>query len=193
MSSGGPGDAASAEVERMYGALLQGPRKLRPPEGMGLPLRTPQGTRALSEAIHGLLEGHMEYIHHAHHHLLPVGCSPALLSGCLLGPPRPCYQGLGQILQDGESDGSSISVHAGQSRESYSKQCWTLMLDRMVTFCAEWFSLKLELMISVSVGNGFAAAEGAQGGWARGESRLAAPAGHVQRADAGPGSREGQH
>ena len=37
-------DAASAEVEQMYGALLQGPRALRPPEGMGLPLRTPQGT-----------------------------------------------------------------------------------------------------------------------------------------------------
>ena len=87
MSIGGAGDAASAEVERMYGALLQGPRKLRPPEGMGLPLRTPQGTRALSEAIHSLLEGHVEYIHHAHHHLLPVRCSPALASGCMLGPP----------------------------------------------------------------------------------------------------------
>lgn len=80
------GDAASAEVERMYGALLQGPRALRPPEGMGLPLRTPQGTRALSEAIHGLLEGHVEYIHHAHHHLLPVLCSPALAPGWLSTP-----------------------------------------------------------------------------------------------------------
>ena len=77
MSAGGTGDAASAEVDRMYGALLQGPRQLRPPEGMDLPLRTPQGTRALSEAIHCLLEGHVEHIHHAHHHLLPVGCSPS--------------------------------------------------------------------------------------------------------------------
>ena len=80
VSLGGAGDAASSEVEQMYGALLRGPRKLRPPEGMSLPLRTPQGTRALSEAIHGLLEGHVEYIHHAHHHLLPVGCSLARLS-----------------------------------------------------------------------------------------------------------------
>lgn len=80
-------NAASAEVEKMYGALLQGPRKLRPPEGMDLSLRTPEGTRALSEAIHCLLEGHVEYIHHAHHHLLPVGCSPAHTPGCMLGLP----------------------------------------------------------------------------------------------------------
>ena len=72
MSDSGAGDAISAEVEQMYGALLRGPRKLRLPEGMALPLQTPQGTRALSEAIHSLLEGHVEYIHHAHHHLLPV-------------------------------------------------------------------------------------------------------------------------
>ena len=87
MSIGSAGDAVSTEVEQIYGALLQGPRKLRPPAGMDLPLRTPQGTRALSEAIHCLLEGHVEYIHHAHHHLLPVGCSSAFASGCMLGPP----------------------------------------------------------------------------------------------------------
>ena len=95
---GSSGDAASAEVEQMYGALLRGPRRLRPPEGMGLPLRTPEGTRALSKAIHCLLEGHVEYIYHAHHHLLPVGCSPALASGCALGLQRLCNEGLGHIL-----------------------------------------------------------------------------------------------
>lgn len=83
LSMGGAGDTVSAEVEQIYGALLHGPKKLGPTEGMGLPLRTPQGTKALSEAIHSLLEGHVEYIHQAHHHLLPVqhsilGCCVAL-------------------------------------------------------------------------------------------------------------------
>ena len=72
LSMGGAGDAVSAEVEQIYGALLHGPKKQAPTEGMRLPLRTPGGTKALSEAIHALLEGHIEYIHQAHHHLLPV-------------------------------------------------------------------------------------------------------------------------
>ena len=74
-SVGGAGDTVSAEVEHIYGALLHGPKKQAPTEGMRLPLRTPQGTKALSEAIHALLEGHVEYIHQAHHHLLPVELS----------------------------------------------------------------------------------------------------------------------
>ncbi len=83
LSMGGAGDTVSAEVERIYGALLHGPKKQAPTEGMRLPLRTPQGTKALSEAIHALLEGHVEYIHQAHHHLIPVRLSE--LSGNILG------------------------------------------------------------------------------------------------------------
>ena len=100
LSMSGAGDTVSAEVERIYGALLHGPKKQAPTEGMRLPLRTPQGTKALSEAIHALLEGHVEYIHQAHHHLMPVrlsellGTTPgtweflASLSRCLTSAPR---------------------------------------------------------------------------------------------------------
>jgi len=65
-------DAVSGEVEQIYGALLHGPKKQAATEGIQLPLRTLQGVKALSEAIHALLEGHVEYIHQGHHHLLPV-------------------------------------------------------------------------------------------------------------------------
>ena len=83
VSMGGAADTVSAEVERIYGALLHGPKQQAPTEGMRLPLRTPQGTKAFSEAIHALLEGHVEYIHQAHHHLMPVRRSE--LSGTTLG------------------------------------------------------------------------------------------------------------
>ena len=89
LSMGGAGDAVSAEVEQIYGALLHGPKKQGPTEGMRLPLRTPGGTKALSEAIHALLEGHIEYIHQAHHHLLPVRPSPVPI----LSSSRPAMPG----------------------------------------------------------------------------------------------------
>ena len=79
-SMGGAGDTVSAEVEQIYGALLHGPKKQAPTDGMRLPLRTPQGTKALSEAIHALLEGHVEHIHQAPHHLLPVSLLKSPLS-----------------------------------------------------------------------------------------------------------------
>ena len=74
MSMGAPADALGGEVEQIYGALLHGPKKLPPTQGMRLPVRSPEGTQALSDAIHALLEGHVENIHQGHHHLLPVSC-----------------------------------------------------------------------------------------------------------------------
>jgi hypothetical protein len=71
---GAPADAVDAGVEQIYGALLHGPRKLPPMQDMGLPVKSPEGTQALSDAIHALLEGRVQYIHQGNHLLLPVSC-----------------------------------------------------------------------------------------------------------------------
>jgi hypothetical protein len=69
-----------ARVAQLYGALLRGPvaghisQHRGQLEGANLGVGSPEGTQALSEAIHALLERHVEYIHQAHHHLMPVGC-----------------------------------------------------------------------------------------------------------------------
>lgn len=60
-------------VRQLYGTLLRGPSgRQRRQEGSALSVNSPEGTKALSEGIHSLLEGHVEYIHQAQHHLLPV-------------------------------------------------------------------------------------------------------------------------
>jgi hypothetical protein len=62
-----------AQVRQLYGPLLQGPRGGRQAaEAARLAVSSPEGTKALSEAIRSLLERHVEFIHQAHHHLMPV-------------------------------------------------------------------------------------------------------------------------
>ena len=75
-----PHGSQDAQIEQLYGAMLRGPSgQQRAGDWAGLGVSSPEGTKALSEGIHSLLEVHVAFIHQAAHHLLPV--SPLWLTG----------------------------------------------------------------------------------------------------------------
>lgn len=113
-------------MEQLYGALLRGPQGQKRPleDGLGLAVSSPEGTRAVGEGIRSLLERHVEFIHQAHHHLLPVltcsgqrmlclhNAAPGLMHACKDG-----YLGLRTQVQWG-------SCLGGMTRNCVQKPRW---------------------------------------------------------------------
>lgn len=97
---------AEAQIEQLYGDLLGGPKQAQRTaqeraRAAGLAVASPEGTAALSEGIAGLLKGHVEWQHQAHHRLLPV-------RACTAATPTP--------IQQYRTHAAHAAAHAGVAR-----------------------------------------------------------------------------